>query len=303
MAIGHVFAPSRTRAGQRLAPGIAPSPVRHLRHRRPGPAGAIGLGVVLLLVVVAAIGPALVPADPARQHLLARLAPPVWAGGSFAHPLGTDGLGRDLLARIAAGARVSLLVGVVATLVAGVFGVTLGLIAGYARGAADRIVTFLADIQLAVPFVVFAIAVVALFGNSLRNVIVVLAVTGWVGYARIVRLQTLAIRAAPYVEAARVVGVGWPRLLLRHLLPNLAGPIIVVASQQVAAMILYEAALSYLGLGVPDDVISWGHMVADGQKTLMTAWWVSTLPGIAIAMTILGFNLLGDWLGDLLDRR
>jgi peptide/nickel transport system permease protein len=205
------------------------------------------------------------------------------------------------LARVVAGARISLLVGVVATFVAGAVGVILGLIAGYVGGLADALVSFLVDVQLTIPFVVVGIAVVAVLGNSLTNVIFVLAITGWVAYTRIVRLQARSLRNAPFVDAARAIGASPSRVLARHLLPNIASPIIVIASQQIAAMILYEAALSYLGLGVPTSRITWGGMVADGRQTLMTAWWVSTIPGLAIVLTVLGFNLFGDWLRDLLD--
>jgi peptide/nickel transport system permease protein len=260
--------------------------------------------LAVLLVLVALAGPLLLGAldlDPTDQDLLGRLAPPVWAGGDWEHPLGTNALGEDLLARIVAGARISLLIGAVATLVAGAVGSLLGAVAGYAGGPVDRVVTFLADVQLALPFVVVAIAVTAALGNSLRNVVFVLAITGWVGYARIVRVQTLALREAPFVEAARVAGAGPGRILVRHLLPNLATPIVVVASQQVAAMILFEAALSYLGLGLPADTITWGGLVAEGSEQLLTLPWVSALPGAAIVLAVLGFNLLGDWLRDALD--
>jgi peptide/nickel transport system permease protein len=250
---------------------------------------------------LALVGPALLTIDPAKQDLRGRLSPPIGFGGDRHHLLGTDGLGRDLLARIVQGARVSLAIGVTATLIAGTIGVVLGLIAGYAGGIADRLVSFVVDVQQTVPFVVVAIGVVAVLQPSLRNVIVVLAVTGWVGYARIVRLQTMSLRRAPFIEAARAIGVGPGRILTRHLLPNVAGPVLVIASQQVAAMILYEAALSYLGLGAPGSTITWGGMVAAGRDTMTTAWWVSALPGVAIALTVLGFNLLGDWLRDLLD--
>jgi peptide/nickel transport system permease protein len=272
------------------------------RSRRPIPlAGKVGLTLVVLLVALALIGPALLTIDPAKQDLRGRLTPPIGFGGATDHLLGTDGLGRDLLARIVQGARVSLAIGVTATLIAGTIGVALGLIAGYAGGIADRIVSFIVDVQQTIPFVVVAIGVVAVVQPSLRNVIVVLAVTGWVGYARIVRLQAMSLRRAPFIEAARAIGVGPGRIISRHLLPNVAGPVLVIASQQVAAMILYEAALSYLGLGVPLETITWGGMVAAGRETMTTAWWVSTLPGVAIAVTVLGFNLLGDWLRDLLD--
>jgi peptide/nickel transport system permease protein len=271
------------------------------RFHLPSVGGTIGLVIVLGLIVVAFFGPALLHVDPEQQRLTARLQPPLLWGGSWAHPLGTDALGRDLLARVVAGARISLIVGVVSTLIAGAIGVALGLIAGYAGRFLDRVISFVVDVQMAVPFVVIAIGVVAVLGNTLVNVIAVLAFTGWVGYARIVRLEVMALRHAPFVEAARAVGASRSRILLRHLLPNVTGSIIVIGSQQVAAMILYEAALSYLGLGVPSSYITWGRMVADGQDTLMTAWWVSTMPGVAIALTILGLNVLGDWLRDELD--
>jgi len=264
-------------------------------------AGAVGLGLVLLLVAIAIVGPALLTIDPAKQDLRGRLSPPIGFGGDSAHLLGTDGLGRDLMARIVQGTRVSLTIGIVATLIAGTVGVALGLVAGYAGGVADRIVSFVVDVQQTIPFVVVAIGVVAVLQPSLRNVIVVLAVTGWIGYARIVRLQAMSLRRTPFIEAARTIGAGPGRIIGRHLLPNVAGPVAVIASQQVAAMILYEAALSYLGLGAPGETITWGGMVAAGRDTMTTAWWVSALPGVAIALTVLGFNLLGDWLRDLLD--
>jgi peptide/nickel transport system permease protein len=272
------------------------------KRRRSIPLGGkIGLALVVLLVLAALVGPWIVGIDPGRQDLRGRFAPPVWDGGTSEHLLGTDQLGRELLARIVQGARVSLAIGVTATGIAGALGVALGLIAGYRGGLADRVISFAVDVQQTIPFVVVAIGVVTVLRPSLRNVIVVLAVTGWVGYARIVRLQAMALRWAPFVEAARAVGVGPGRMLGRHLLPNVAGPVLVIASQQVAAMILYEAALSYLGLGAPSETITWGGMVAGGRETMTTAWWVSALPGAAIALTVLGFNLLGDWLRDVLD--
>ncbi len=263
--------------------------------------GMVGLAIVGVLAIGALLGPLLLDVDPARQDLRGRLAPPIWAGGTSAHPFGTDGLGHDVLARVIAGARISLLIGVVATLAAGVIGVTLGLIAGATGGLVDRIATGVVDVQMAVPFVVVGIALTAALGNGVRTVLLTLALTGWVGYARIVRLQAIALRRAPFVEAARAVGVSPARLLGRHLLPNLTAPIAVVASQQVAAMILYEAALSYLGLGMPSSTITWGGMVANGQELLMAAPWVSAMPGAAIALAVLGFNLLGDGVRDLLD--
>jgi peptide/nickel transport system permease protein len=294
-------------------PTAAPAPsvrrpvtVRPFRPRRLRltPGGAIGLTTVAVIATLAILGPwilDLTGLDPDKQNLTGRLAPPVWAGGSWEHALGTNALGEDLLARMIAGARVSLLIGVAATVLAGTIGTVLGALAGSAGGWLDRIVTYLTDVQVAAPFVVVAVAVTAALGQSLRNVIVVLVLTGWVGYARIVRLQTLSLRESAFVDAARVSGAGPFRILQRHLLPNLTGPVIVVASQQVAALILYEAALSYLGLGVPGDTITWGGMIAAGRDQLLTDPWVATVPGVAIAFSVLGFNLLGDWLRDVLD--
>ena len=298
--LGHAAARSDPR------PGTVPDsarPVRAPGRRRPlrlTLGGGIGLGLIGLLAVVALAGPWLVPADPAAQELRDRLQPPVWLDGTWRHPLGTDGLGRDLLSRIVAGARVSLLIGLTATLVSGLIGVTLGLMAGGLGPRWDRAIMWLADVELAIPAILVGLGVAAALGASLRNVIIVLVVTGWVGYARIVRLQSLSLRASPWMDAARSLGASPGRLLLRHLLPNLAGPIIVVASQQVAAMILYEASLSFLGLGVPLETVTWGGMMNDGREQLSAAWWVSTIPGAALALTVLAFNLTGDWLTERL---
>lgn len=287
-----------TRIQPPLTAGREPAEPRMCLRRPAGltPGGVVAFAIVTGLLLLALFGPALISADPARQALRGRLEPPLLLGGDWHHVLGTDQLGRDILARIAAGARISLLIGLSATALAGIAGVSLGLAAGYLGGRADRAVTFLSDVQLALPFVIVAIGVVAVLGNSTGNVIVVLAVTGWVGYTRVVRLQAAALRHATFVEAARVAGASRWRVMGRHIMPNIAGPIIVIGSQQIAGMILYEAALSYLGLGVSGGTITWGGMVADGRETLLTAWWVSTVPGIAIAITILGMNLFGDWL-------
>lgn len=279
-----------------------PLPTRGRRRSSLTIGGKIGASLLILIVLTAIAGPWMVDADPAKQSLRLRLSPPLLFGGDSAHPLGTDQLGRDLLARLVAGARTSLLIGVAATLLAGFAGVVLGLIAGYLGGRADKAVTFFADAQLAMPFVIVAIGVVAVLGNSTRNVILVLAITGWVGYTRVIRLQAASLRNAPFVDAARASGATRWRVMGRHIMPNVAGPVIVIASQQVAGMVLYEAALSYLGLGVSAETITWGGMVANGRETLMTAWWVSTIPGIAIAITILGMNLFGDALQGRLAR-
>ena len=280
-------------------PPIDQRPRRSLPRLTAG--GTVGLVVLALLLFTAFIAPHLYATDPAHQALQARLTPPVGFGGSWTHPLGTDQLGRDLLARVIGGARVSLLIGVVATLVAGVAGVLLGLLAGYFGGWIDKIVTFAADVQLALPFVIVAIALVATLGPSIRNVIIILGITGWVGYARILRLQTMSLRQAPFIDAARAMGASPARIVARHLAPNLVAPIIVIASQQVAAMILFEAALSYLGLGASSATITWGGMISAGRDAMLNAWWVAVVPGAAVAFTILGLNVLGDWLREVMD--
>jgi peptide/nickel transport system permease protein len=281
---------------ERLTPRRRP---RRLPRVTPG--AVVGLSVLALLLFAAFAGPHLDSTDPAHQALRARLAPPVGFGGDWAHPLGTDNLGRDLLARVIAGAKISLLIGVGSTLAAGLVGTALGMAAGFVGGWADRLVSFAADVQLALPFVIVAIAVTAAMGANLRNVVIVLTVTGWVAFARILRLQTQSLRRSPFIEAARAIGASPTRIMLRHLAPNLAAPIIVIASQQVAAMILFEAALSYLGLGAGTSTITWGGMIAAGREAMLTAWWVAVVPGAAVAITVLGLNLFGDWLRVALD--
>jgi peptide/nickel transport system permease protein len=299
--MGMSFPIARPHAGLAAPKQMVEHEPRPRARVRLTPGGVVGLAVFALLLFTAFLAPHIDHVDPAHQALRARLVAPIGFSGTWAHPLGTDNLGRDLLARTIAGARVSLLIGVVATLVAGAIGVALGLLAGFFGGWVDRIVSFLADVQLALPFVVVAIALVATLGPSIRNVVIVLAVTGWVGYARILRLQTMSLRQAPFIGAARAMGASPARIILRHLAPNLIAPIIVIASQQVAAMILFEAALSYLGLGAGSGTITWGGMISAGRETMLTAWWVAVIPGAAVALTILGLNLLGDWLRGVMD--
>jgi peptide/nickel transport system permease protein len=210
--------------------------------------------------------------------------------------LGTDHLGRDTLSRILFGTRVALIVGTTAVLISGTIGVALGLLSGYFGGWIDDVTAWLVNVQLSFPFILLAIAVVAVLGGGLRNLIVVLALTGWVVYARVVRAETLALRERDFVQAARALGAHLTRILLRHILPNALTPVIVIATFEMARMIVSEAALSFLGLGVEPALPSWGAMLADGRTYLSSAWWVATFPGLAIAFTVLGANLLGDWL-------
>lgn len=249
-----------------------------------------------MLAAGALFGPWLWPVSPETQDLANRLAPPWGLGGTLAHPLGTDGLGRDTLARLIAGARVSLPIAVLGTIAAGGIGTLLGLLAGYRSGWVDRVVTWLTDVQLTIPFVVFAIVITVTFGNSASNVLLTLIVTGWVAYARVIRLQARSLRKAEWMEAARASGASTARVVLRHLLPNLVAPAAVLATQQAGAMILYESSLSFLGLGVGGNTVTWGGMVALGREVVFKAPWVAAIPGLAIALAILGFNLLGDWI-------
>ncbi len=262
----------------------------------PSASAVIGISILLMLVAMAALGPSLWRVDPEAQDLVNRLAPPWGLGGTSAHPLGTDGLGRDTLARLISGARVSLPLSVAATLASGAIGITLGILAGYGGGWVDRLVTWLSDVQLAIPFVVFAIAVTAVAGNSIGNVLVTLIVTGWVAYARVMRLQARSLRAAEWVQAAKATGATPARVVARHLLPNLTAPAAVLATQQAGAMILYESSLSFLGLGIGGSTVTWGGMAALGREAIFKAPWVAAIPGLAIALAILGFNLTGDWL-------
>jgi peptide/nickel transport system permease protein len=256
----------------------------------------IGISILVMLAAMALLGPSLWRLDPEAQDLVNRLAPPWGLGGTSAHPLGTDGLGRDTLARLIAGARVSLPLSVAATLAAGTIGITLGILAGYGGGWLDRLVTWLSDVQLAIPFVVFAIAVTAVAGNSVGNVLVTLIVTGWVVFARVMRLQARSLRAAEWVRAAKSIGATPARVVARHLLPNLTAPAVVLATQLAGAMILYESSLSFLGLGIGGSTVTWGGMAALGREAIFKAPWVAAVPGVAIAVAILGFNLTGDWL-------
>ena len=258
-------------------------------------AGA-GVSIVVLLIVLAVAGP-LVTGDPEKQVLRDRLLPPIFWGGAWEHPLGTDRLGRDLLARAVAGARVTLLLSLTVTLLSLVVGSILGLLAGSRRGRLDDWIRFLVDVQIALPVIVVAIAATALFSPGFLLVLLVLFSTGWVSYQRVVRMQARALNQTQFVVASRSIGANEFWIVRRHLLPNLAGTIAVLATQQMAAVILFEAALSYLGLGMPPDAITWGRMVADGRESMLDAWWISVVPGVFIALAVLGFNSIGEWIG------
>jgi peptide/nickel transport system permease protein len=268
------------------------------------PGGITGLVLVVLVVSVAILAPWISPRDPDKQDITNRLAPPAWlSGGSTEHLLGTDGVGRDILSRVIYGSRVSLIVGVVATSFSALFGVSAGLIAGYLRGPTDSAISRVGDIQQAIPFLVLAIAVAAMLGPGLVNLLLVLVITTWVTFFRVVRSEVLAVREEQYVWAARAVGCSTTRTILRYILPNVAGSIIVVATLLVANMIIFEASLSFFGLGVPANIPTWGRIVADGREYIGSQWWISLFAGMAILVTVLGINLLGDWLREELDPK
>jgi peptide/nickel transport system permease protein len=283
-----------------------------LRRQRLGVFGAF----ILLLVVLAAIfAPVIAPYDPMNGgDITERLECPAFTScprygtdqiihGTTAHLLGTDQLGRDILSRIIYGARVSLIVGLTAVAIGAGVGSTLGLLSGYYGGVIDSAIMRVGDLFLAFPYLLLAIAIVAVLGGGLLNVIVVLAIAGWVPYARIMRGSVLSAKAHEYILAARAIGVRDTAILFKHILPNVLTPIIVYGTFAVAATIIAEAGLSFLGLGVGASRPTWGNMLADGRAYVATAWWLATMPGLAIMLTVLSINMIGDWVRDVLDPR
>mgnify|MGYP000253545184 CR=1 FL=1 len=270
--------------------------VPRARGRRRPPQFYAGAGIVGVVVLVAVLAPWISPHDPADQDLLKALQPPAWRSGDWSHPLGTDRLGRDLLSRLMVGARVSTAVAVLSVLLGGGLGTMLGLAAGYFGRDVDRVVSRLIDIQLSFPPVFLAIAIMAALGQSLAKLIGVLAFVSWVQYARIARANTLSVREREFVLAARAVGASEARVLLRHVLPSILPPLLVVGAVNMSSVILAEAALSYLGLGVQPPTPAWGSMVSEGRAAQSIAWWTTVFPGLAIAVLVIGANLLGDGL-------
>lgn len=265
----------------------------------------LGMIILIFVTLVAIFGPWLAPFDPNRQNIMMRLLAPGSPGaGDATYWLGSDQLGRDVLSRLLYGARVSLLVGFAAIAVGGTIGVFAGLVSGYFGGWVDDVIMRLGDIQLAFPFILLAIMFLVVLGPGLFNMILVLGIGQWVTYARIVRAQTLALREKEYVEAARAMGDRTLLILFRTILPNIMAPLTVIASFNVASVILSEAALSFLGLGVPPDVPTWGGMLSESRDHLFSnKWWMAVFPGLAIVFTVLAFNIIGDWLRDFLDPR
>jgi len=270
--------------------------------RRPS---ALAGGILLALILLTSITfPLFYDVGPLEMDLLARFSPPAWQeGGSWAHPLGTDNLGRDILSRLLWGSRVSLLVGFSAVLVAAVAGIILGLVSGYYGGRIDSVIMRIADIFMAYPFMLLTISIIAVLGSSILNLILVLGISDWVTYARTIRGSVLSLKEKEFVEASRAIGTSHPVIIVRHILPNVISPLLILATLRVANIIIWESGLSFLGMGTPPPMPTWGRMLAEGRIYITDAWWLVCLPGIAIMMTILSTNLLGDGLRDALDPR
>ena len=260
--------------------------------------------LTFLLVIPALFAPQVAPYDPLKGSLANRLKPPAWQqGGSIEHVLGTDKLGRDMLSRIIYGARVSLAVSLVAIFVGGVIGTALGMISGYFGGWVDALLMRLVDISLSLPTILLALVLVAAVGPSFGTVITILMIFLWARYARLVRGETLSIKERDFIARARVAGASHIRIMARYIFPNVVNSLVVLATLQVGYVILLESTLSFLGAGLPRPTPAWGLMIADGRELIVTAWWVSMFPGVAIMLTVLSLNLLGDWLRDHLDPK
>ncbi len=267
---------------------------RFLRNRL----AVLGLVIVALVILVAILAPWIAPFDPLKQNYDELLQPP-----SKTHPMGTDALGRDLFSRVIYGSRYALMIGVAVVLLELAVGATLGFIAGYFGRALDSVIMRLVDMVLAIPTLVLAMAIAGAFGGGLWVMIVAIAVAGWGQFARLVRAQVLSLKEVAFVEAARALGASHLRIILRHLLPNSMGPVLVYTTLYIPAAILWSASLSFLGLGAQPPTPEWGAIIADGRGFISFAWWISTFPGLAIMVTTLGFNFLGDGLRDALDPK
>ena len=289
--------------------GASPGRTRWTRVLQAGgriPRGGVaGLGVVILAVVVAAglLAPWVAPHGYDDQDLVFALQPPVWAGGTWSNALGTDPLGRDVLSRVIYGARTSLLLGLAAVLVASVVGVALGLVSGYVGGRVDAVIMSVVEVQLSLPYLLFAIAFMALLQPGIGNLIIVLVLRSWVVYAQLVRVAVLSMKEREFVTVATALGASDLRILLRHITPNIVAPALVVSTFQLAELIIVESSLSFLGLGVQPPVPSWGSMLSQGREYMSSAWWLVTFPGLAIIVSVLGANLFGDAVRDFMDPR
>jgi ABC-type dipeptide/oligopeptide/nickel transport system permease subunit len=262
----------------------------------------VGAILVFVLVAVAVTAPLIAPHGPNVQDLFKALQPPAWhENGSIEFPLGTDQFGRDIFSRIVFGARVTLVAAFFAALFAALFGTLLGLLAGFRGGRLDTLVMRLVDVQLGFPLVLLALTIVAILGASLRNLIIAMAITGWMVYTRVVRAAVLSLREQEFVEAARASGATDARIVFIHILPNVFSQVLIILTLEIARMALMEASLSYLGLGVPPPAPSWGRMLSESREYMVIAYWIVLFPGTAIMLTVLGVNFLGDGLRDALD--
>ncbi len=264
----------------------------------------IPIGLIALFVAAATLAPLVSPGDPYAQSLRNRFTPPVWEErGAWAHPLGTDRLGRDMLARILYGARVSLAVGALAVLLASSVGAAVGLVAGYYGGRVDATLMRITDATLSFPVILLALILAVTVGPSFLNVVIAISVILWARYARVIRGEVLTLMQLDFIAQARIAGAGAWRIITRHLVPNTLNTLVVLITLQVGYVIIVEAALSFLGAGIPPPTPAWGSMIAEGRDFVTSAWWVSFLPGLAIMLVVLAFNLLGDWLRDTLDPK
>lgn len=270
--------------------------------RRRG--SAVGLLIIAVVIGTAIAAPAIAPSAPNEGDILKRLkAPWLFSPDRQGGILGTDQLGRDLFSRVIYGSRVSLYVSSLSVVFAACLGSVLGLMSGYVGGHIESLIMRMTDIQMAFPFILLALAIIAILGPGLWNMIIVFAVTGWIVYARTIRGSVLSIREKEFIEAAQAVGCSHARIILRHVLPNVVSPLIVISSFEMARIMIAEASLSFLGLGVPPSIPSWGGMLADGREYIQSAWWIGTFPGLALMVTVLGVNFIGDGLRDALDPR
>jgi len=267
--------------------------------------GAVfGLIMVLGVIFSAVFAPLISPHDPILQDVEKRLIPPMGQEGADSnYLLGTDHLGRDIVSRLIYGARISIVVSVSAVALSAVLGTLIGLFSGFYGGKVDNIFMRIADVQLAFPFILLAIAIIAVLGPNLQNIILTMGITGWVIYARVVRAEVLSLREKEFITSVRALGGSNGRIIFNHLFPNVVPPIIVIVTLEMARMIIMEAALSFLGLGIQPPTPTWGGMLADGRVYLVTSWWLATFPGLVIMLVVLGINLLGNWLRDMLDPR
>jgi peptide/nickel transport system permease protein len=259
--------------------------------------------VLLVFFVIALFGAWLAPRDPNETELLARLAPPIGAGGTWDHPLGTDRLGRDVLSRIIVGARPSFVVALVTIMMGGMLGAALGLTAGYLGGWVDAVIMRFADSAISFPLILVALLLAAVIGPGIATVVMAISLVLWARLARLMRGEVLSIKRRDFIALARVAGIPWWRITLVHVLPNVLNTLVVLLTLDLGLVIGLEATLSFLGAGIPPPTATWGQMVADGRAYVATAWWLSLFPGLAIALVVLSFNLLGDWLRDFLDPR